>query len=1024
MARLKCLERKLDANPALKLVYAQKISEYIEKGYFVKLNNTPTGNRTWYLPHFPVTNVNKPNKLRIVFDAAAKTNGKSLNDHLMNGPDLLASLPAVLFRFRQRRIGFVGDIREMYHRVAVRESDRNSQLILWRGDDRVRNPDVYQMTAMTFGASCSPSAAMYIKNRNAMEFADNYPEAAKIIVDSHYVDDCLASADTEEIAIKLIKDVIHVHSEGGFEIRNWSCSSKSVLEAVPEKLRATESMDVAVNKLERVLGIWWSPTSDTFTFKFQHTNPLYTHHVPTKRKVLQIVMSLYDPLGMIAHILVKGRLIMQRIWRSEIGWDDEITTDQYELWQIWLQKLSMIERIEIPRCYSLLFPAANDVQLHIFCDASEEAYCAVAYWRIRCNDAIETAFIVAKARVVPLKPTTIPRLELQAALIGSRLAATIVAEHTFKPNQIVMWTDSRTVLCWLRSNNGRFKQYVASRVGEILECTNVSSWRWVSTKQNVADVGTRMSSDCGFEPDNWWYTGPIFIRRPESEWPVEVLSSNTDEEVIHHTFALIESVPLFKFERMSSAMKCVRVLGYVRRFCQNARSAGGRRTGALDAEEINFAQTLCIRLTQKESFGDDVEKLLNKLPLRNDSKLKKLCPFVDADNLLRIGSRLQNFADADDNSKSPIILEGKHQYCQLLVLKAHVHCHHQNDATVLNELRQKYWILGAKRAVKKVKFGCIICRNRKAKPDQQLMGQLPVARFQIGMPPFAHTGVDYFGPLNVVIGRRHEKRYGALFTCMTCRAVHIELASSLSTDSFIMAFRRFVARRGQPKVMYSDNGTNFRGAYAELNQSMKSILGNDGIKWKFIPPMSPHFGGCWERMVRSVKSCLAITLSTKVPTEELLLTLLTEVEHTLNSRPLTDVPLEHIDDDAITPNHLLMGRSSGMVPFGEFNENDVHLRKQWRASQRLADMFWALWVKSYLPSLTLRSKWHKVGRKLAVNDLVLVADSNQPRDSWPKGLVVQTYPGKDGEVRAVDIRTTHGILKRPVHKVCLLEMAQ
>lgn len=637
---------------------------------------------------------------------------------------------------------------------------------------------------------------------------------------------------------------------------------------------------------------------------------------------------------------------------------------------------------------------------------------------------IETAFIVAKTRVAPIKLTTIPRLELQAALIGSRLAATIIAEHTIKPNRIVMWTDSRTVLCWLRSSNSRFRLYVTRRVGEILENTGVSDWKWVPTKQNVADIGTRLTSTCNFNVEDWWYSGPSFVCQPESYWPTENQSFITDEEVIDQTFAIIQSACMLQFERMSTVMKCIRVIAWVRRFCHNARASNTKRQGELDAGEINSAYVTCIRLVQTESFGDDFAKIKTKLPLRSDTKLKRLCPIIDENKLMRVGGRLNEFVDGNYDFKKPIILDGKHQFSYLLILKAHVECHHQNDATVLNELRQRYWIVGVKRALKKIKFECVVCRNRKAKPEQQLMGQLPRSRFQVGMPPFSHTGVDYFGPIDVVIGRRHEKRYGALFTCMTCRAVHIEVAGSLSADSFIMAFRRFAARRGQPIKMYSDNGTNFRGAYTELNQSMKNVLANEGIQWSFIPPMSPHFGGCWERMVGSVKSCLATTLLTKVPTEELLTTLLADVEHTLNSRPLTDVPLDNLDDDAITHNHLLLGRSSKIAPFGEFEIKDVQLRKQWRASQRLADMFWSLWVKSYLPSLTLRSKWHKIGRKLAIGDLVLMADSNQPRNSWPKGLIVQTYPGKDGEVRAVDIRTSSGNFKRPVHKVCLLEVAQ
>lgn len=311
------------------------------------------------------------------------------------------------------------------------------------------------------------------------------------------------------------------------------------------------------------------------------------------------------------------------------------------------------------------------------------------------------------------------------------------------------------------------------------------------------------------------------------------------------------------------------------------------------------------------------------------------------------------------------------------------------------------------------------------------MGQLPKVRLEYGVHPFTYTGVDYFGPINVVVGRRNEKRYGVLFTCMTCRALHLEVAASLTTDSFLMALRRFVSRRGSPKELFSDNGTNLRGADAELTKAVEALDNNviqrsassKNIKWNFIPPVSPHFGGCWERMVRSVKSSLAVTLTMKKPTDEMLHTLLVEIEHVINSRPLTDVPLNHTDEDVITPNHLLIGRSSNVAPMGKFDDSDLILRKQWRASQRLADVFWKQWVKLYLSSLTLRSKWHTQGRKLSVGDVVLIADSNEPRNTWPKGIITKVYPGTDGIVRVVDVHTSTGVYKRPVHKICQLRIS-
>lgn len=1032
MSRLRCLERRLDANVSLRDMYTTKINEYISNGYFVRASADDLNERRkWFVPHFAVFNVNKPNKIRVVFDAAAKASGRSLNDYLLQGPDMLKALTGVLFRFRQRRIGFVGDIKEMYHRVGIRAADQTCQLILWRGDDRQRQPDVFKMTAMTFGASCSPSAAMYVKDKNAMEFVQQYPQAVKVIIDNHYVDDCLASADTEEDAVQLIRDVMHVHQNGGFEIRNWACSSTEVMKSIPEEKRMAASKQiVAADDMERVLGVWWEPINDIFTYRFKHHDHLAANVTPTKRQILRILMTVYDPLGMLAHVLIRGRIIMQNIWKSAIGWDDELTSAQVVLWRTFIGDLADIHRVQVPRCYSTMFSTANNVQLHIFCDASEQAYCAVAYFRIESESAVDTAFVVAKARVAPVKTCTIPRLELQAALIGSRLATTIVAEHDIKPHRVILWSDSRTVLCWVRAENRRFRQYAAQRVGEILEHTNAADWRWVPTKENVADDATRMSSTICYEPTDRWYTGPMFLKQHESEWPHEKIVHASDEhlEVIDSVCMQTNQSVSSCMDRYSTIERAVRVKGWTLRFINRFWTKTRDPAGDLTAMELKRAEAECIFEVQRESFPQELRDVERGEPMTKSSRLYKLCPCSGRDGLLRVGSRLENL-DAENDYVNPVILDGKHRFCVMLLRKYHNRYNHQNDGTVLNEIRQKYWMIGARQALKRLKQTCIECRIRKATPEIQLMGQLPRVRLEYGVPPFTYCGVDYFGPMEIVVGRRREKRYGVLFTCMTCRAVHLEVAASLSTDVFLMAWRRFVSRRGVPKEMISDNGTNFRGADSELARAKLELIDDDvktavairGVVWKFIPPGSPHFGGCWERLVRSVKNSLNVTLrNRRPPTDELLHTLIVEAENVVNSRPLTELPMDHCDDDVITPNHLLIGRSSADAPVGKFDDNDLILRKQWRASQRLADVFWTIWVRSYLPSLTLRPKWQKMGRKLSIGDVVLIADANEPRNSWPRGVIDRVYPGGDGSVRVVDVRTASGVMKRPAHKICLL----
>ena len=283
---------------------------------------------------------------------------------------------------------------------------------------------------------------------------------------------------------------------------------------------------------------------------------------------------------------------------------------------------------------------------------------------------------------------------------------------------------------------------------------------------------------------------------------------------------------------------------------------------------------------------------------------------------------------------------------------------------------------------------------------------------------------------NRIDNRRHEKRWGVLFTCLSMRAVHLELAASLSTDSCIMALRRMMARRGIPKDIWSDNGTNFHGADNELKLALKDLnqeqlqreLASRGANWHFIPPGSPHMGGCWERLVQSVKTALKAVTKERSPKEEILQTLFAQTEFTVNSRPLTHVSTDPDDPRPLTPNDLLIG-TGPILPPGKFTDVDFCTRKMWRFSQRLADNFWRRWVQEYTPTLTRRTKWNQRVEPVKVGDVVIIVDETAERNHFPKGRIVATFPGKDGQVRVVEIQTQHGVYKRPVGKVAVLDLS-
>ncbi|XP_062715269.1 uncharacterized protein LOC115260558 [Aedes albopictus] len=522
LQRFQCLKKRMHKEPELQTTLQGKIDEYLAKGYIRLLNDEEVNQkvlRRWYLPVFPVTNPNKPGKVRIVWDAAACAYGTSLNSALLKGPDLLCSLLTILLQFRERRIALTGDIREMFHQVLIRTEDQFSQCFYWMNERG--ETEVYVMQVMTFGACCSPTTAQFVKNANADRFACDYPAAHQAITKSHYVDDMLVSVDTEEQAIQLAKDVRHVHQQGGFEIRNWISNSSRVLAALQEVDTDEKCLDLSSElATEKVLGMWWNTTDDVFTYKvgWNRYDPalLRGERRPTKREVLRVLMTIFDPLGLISHFLSYLKILLQQIWRSGVQWDDEIDNDAYDKWLTWLKVLPRVEHVKIPRCYNseFLTNESDEVQLHTMVDASENGTAAVCYLRFVNKGSASCSIVAAKCRVAPLKFTSIPRLELEAAVVGARLSHTVQKALSFKIHRKLYWSDSRDVLCWINSDHRRYSPYVGHRISEILETSEMNEWRWVPSKQNPADDATKWNTLPELMPKDRWFTGADFLWYP------------------------------------------------------------------------------------------------------------------------------------------------------------------------------------------------------------------------------------------------------------------------------------------------------------------------------------------------------------------------------------------------------------------------------------------------------------------------------------------------------------------------------
>ncbi|XP_058816417.1 uncharacterized protein LOC131679698 [Topomyia yanbarensis] len=862
--RWKCLETRLSKDQILADYLETKIQEHVSKGYVRKL--TPEElqvrhARIWYLPIFVVANPNKPGKFRLVWDAAATAFGVSLNSVLLKGPDQLTSLLSVLIRFREFKVAVSGDIKEMFHQVRMRDEDQHCQRFFWKNSNE-SEPSVYVVQVMTFGACCSPSTAQHVKNTNAKRFEQEYPEAVDAIIKQHYVDDMLVSTETEEEAVKLAQNVKKIHEQAGFEIRNWISNSGTVIATLKEVTAKEKNLNIGdETTTEKVLGMWWNTSTDCFTYKVSSRYDqvlLSGCRRPTKREVLRTLMMIYDPLGLIAHLLMFLKVLLQEIWRTSVGWDDQIEDAQFEKWLTWLAVFPKMGLVEVPRCYRTLTTVRAKAEMHTFVDASENGFAAVVYLRFQERDAIECSLVGAKTRVAPLKFLSIPKSELQAALLGVRLADTILASLSIKISKRYFWTDSKDVLCWLRSDHRRYSQFVAFRVSEILESTDVNDWRWIPTKLNVADEGTKWTRVPDLSTASRWFRGPELLRQDGDAWPeIPNLGKPTTTELRPHLLLHAPTVdPVVNPQKCSKWVPLLRRVAFIFRYIGNLQRSSRRErcfAGPLTQEELTKAENYLYRQAQSENYADEIATLTESYFSKGEQKkiirnnLLFRGAFLDENGVARVRGRTKACLFIDRDAAEPIILPRKHHITQLIIADTHERFNHQNHETIVNEVLQRYRIPRLKATYHAIRRNCQRCKNDRAKPQPPAMADLPQSRLAAFSRPFTYMGVDYFGPILVLVGRHSEKRWGVLATCLTTRAIHLQIAYTLTTDSCIMAIRNVMARRGVPAVIYSDRGTNFQSTSKLLKAAIQQLdhdrlaseFTSSRTQWAFNPPVSP-----------------------------------------------------------------------------------------------------------------------------------------------------------------------------------------
>ncbi|XP_075250799.1 uncharacterized protein LOC142343002 [Convolutriloba macropyga] len=688
-----------------------------------------------FLPHHPVTNENKPGKVRRVANAASIFQGQSLNSNLLKGPDLLSNLTGVIMRFRENRIALCADIEQMFMQVKVDPTDRPYLRFLWKKNGRI---ETYEYTSHIFGATDSPCIASYALRRSAQDNAKTYPSVQKVIERNIYMDDLYVAVSSPNEASNIVHETRKVLATGGFNLTKWNSNSQQVLDLLNPDIRLNP--ETSAPQSQKVLGLPWFPEADTFVIEQKLFHKIKLDEKTSQRKLLRFVASIFDPLGIIAPFTIRFRNVLQAAWNHGPKWDKPLQIDENSDFENLKKELSSFKDVHLPRKLLNEIPISS-IELHTFTDASELALSAVSYLRIEhIDESVSVAFVIGKARVAPIKRMTIPNLELQAAVYGAQLAQFVRDEMDIEIHKQVFWSDSTTVLYWLRTPEIRHRIFIANRLAKILDVSSAQDWFYISSTRNPADDGTR---------------------------------------------------------------------GYI-------------------VQQMNVNS------------------------LSSTSRIVSLSPYVDHNQHLRARGRLSK-ALRLDTARFPLILDGN-------------------------------------------------------------------------------------------------------------------------------------------------------------NQSVE-------IEWVFNPPAAPHFGGSWERLVQIFKLSLYKVIGSRTLSDDILWTLVCEIESNMNSRPLTNVPSEINDPLPLTPNHFLLGRASLNYPPGLFESQKVTVSRSWKSAQELASHFWNRFLREYIPNQQTRSKWNGTSENLKVNDLVWLLEDFTPRGLWPLAKVIEIYPGSDGVVRSVKLRTPHGEKVRPVIKL-------
>ena len=958
LKRLHSLRKNLDRFPVKKELVFKEMEKFIEEGAVEQIVDDKDAAKfdmpVWLLPIHVVRKPDQPDKIRFCMDARACANGTCLNHHVIGECEQLVPMQQPCRDFRDPLFACTFDIKGFFHRVLVNVPDREVFRFFFFGDRSMTTTQLFRWSAHIFGAASSPTVTAFVLRHHADRIESMFEEyVINTIKRRFYVDDGSGGKNTPEEYRKYVADMQTSMALGGFELTKWKYSHPTLLGEPPVKKG---------EELTKFLGLRWNLMTDSLGIA---VDDFQFPEAKTPRMFVKVGARIFDLEGWFIPYIITGRgIIQESMTPIEWGWDKLAKEETQAKFRDWAGGIKHLAQYYIPRCWNTPETVGCIPDLHIFCDAGEKAYGAVAYRVVKGrNGIIESCIITGKGHVVPTNAkkaahhNTIPRLELVAAVKAcdikknvEKLAAKVKSTGE-KFGRTVIWCDSTAVLEQIFDEATPPKGFVGNRVVRIQEATTPDQWYHVPTKLNPADLITKgIKAD---EPKKWamYHRGPDFLRGDEKDWPEmivnrypnppdPILMFATSAEVISAT-ALLEIAErkgdwYDKTFRIASVIRAIEAWKKSTQLKKEGKlKAGERVMPPIKAADVKAAEKLLVGALQETAFSTERSEM-RKLEINSPVARKEIAaqhaiaplnPFLSADGIMRVGSRLV-FANVDDEQKYPAILPKNNKHVDALIMRTHKELHHAGPNHVLSNLRQRYWIVNGLQSIKKVIKFCPRCQRANKLPQEQKMAPLPPARV-IDTHAFDTTGVDVMGPFNVkkTGSRARHKLYVAVFTCFSSRSVHVETLESMTADSFIMALDRFIARRPGVRHLWSDNGKNFIGARTHLTketlewekgaapaafrtsrkdlQRLKEdvqprIIGR-GLDWVLLPPYASHYAGVWERVIGLFKKHLSKCTSGAVLHDEVFKTIIVQLEGILNDRPLTKPPTSAADITGLRP---------------------------------------------------------------------------------------------------------------------------